>query len=219
MAAISLFSVINDLLGFNYSEAMWGYSLCAFEVMPDCFNIHVADEDDKIVCNRQFHGPPEKMAIGILADFYDVAVKAGGLHREYSGKTSFHDWLLASIEPLVAKGLPKQYLMTPDKVWDLYWKAMFPPQPQRGGRSRSWKEKVASGEVVPCKDDFMPVEAPEIGKLYHLSWANGGAVWRLISINGTDCTMMTPATRKTRVAKVKDLRHVRKNEPTKKDQD
>lgn len=206
-----MFSVVNDLLEYNYCEAMWGYSLCAFEVMPDCFNIHVADEGDKIVCSRTFQGPVERMAIELVADFYDAAVKAEGIHREYSGKTPFHGWLIVSIEPLITMGNPKQYLMAPDKAWKLYWNAMFPPQAKRRV-GKSWKEKVASGEVKPCKADFTPVATPEVGKQYHLSWASAGAVWRLVSVDGGDCTLMT-STGKTRVAKVKDLRHVRANEP------
>ena len=65
-----------------------------------------------------------------------------------------------------------------------------------------------------CRHDFRPVETPVIGRLYHLAWAQGGAVWRLKSINGRECVMVTPKTGKERVAMLKDLRMTRAEENT-----
>lgn len=56
---------------------------------------------------------------------------------------------------------------------------------------------------------YLPVEVPHVNQLYHLSWASGGCVWRLIEINGDKCKLRTPKTRKEITAKVSDLRHTR----------
>ena len=48
----------------------------------------------------------------------------------------------------------------------------------------------------------------EIGKLYHLSWAVKGCVWKLKSFdNSGNCIMETPKTKKTIQAKLTDLYH------------
>jgi hypothetical protein len=62
-------------------------------------------------------------------------------------------------------------------------------------------------------DDLIAVDSPKIGEKYHLSWAKSkGMVWKLLSINGEDITMITPKTGKILRAKRKDLRHLRKNQ-------
>lgn len=58
----------------------------------------------------------------------------------------------------------------------------------------------------------MPVvEEPQIGKVYHLAWANIGCVWELKAIDGQNCTMRARATGKELPAKVSELRHTRRN--------
>ena len=204
MAAISFFSLENDLSEFNYSEAMWGYSLCSFEVTPGKFNIHVADRNDEIVASGSHEGDFKSMLIMLLAAFYNVAARTKySDFDEVCDKMPYHEWLILNIEPKVSLGIPKQFLMTPDKVWNLYVNEMYPPQP------KTWRQKIQDGEVRPCMDDFKTVENPRIGNLYHLSWADGGAVWRLLSIDGENCMMVTPKTGKERIAKVKDLRMTR----------
>ena len=218
MAAISFFSLENDLSKYNYAEAMWGYSLCSFEVFPGQFNIHVADENDEIVASGTHEGNFGSMLVVLLAAFYNVAAKTHCRDfREFENKPTFADWLFINIEPRVSKGIPKQYLMTPDKVWKMYSDEMCPPKPHDWRKApkpdgKTWREKVKSGEVRPCKDNFKPVEAPVIGRLYHLAWAEGGAVWRLQSINGKECVMVTPKTGRERIAMVKDLRMTRAEE-------
>lgn len=216
MAAISLFSVARDLEEFNYSEAMWGYSLCAAESIPGRFNIHVADANDEIVASGEVIGNISSAVIMVLAAFYKAAIKAqyGSAYGEPNGAMPFHEWLLLNIEPKVAQGFPKHYLMTPDKVWSMYLRDVDPRKPQgrnsRGGKT--WAEKVASGEIVPCGDSFEIVDKPVLGRLYHLAWAGGGCVWRLKAIDGESCTLITPSTMRERTAKVKDLRHTRANQ-------
>lgn len=205
MAAISLHSVAEDLAEYNYCEAMCGYSLCAFEVFPNQFNIHVADKDDKVVAHGTFEGPMDSMVVTLLASFYNVACADYAKDfKRVDGKPEFAVWLLGNIVTKVAKGLPKQYLMSPDKVWRMY-------ADECGPRKR-WSEKIRDGEVVPCDGKFEEVSNPVIGRYYHLSWANGGAHWILKSIDGENCTLITPKSKKERVAKVKDLRNTRKNQ-------
>jgi len=62
-------------------------------------------------------------------------------------------------------------------------------------------------------DELIAVDSPKIGEKYHLSWAKkNGMVWKLLSINGDDVTMITPKTGKILRSKLKDLRHLRKNQ-------
>ncbi len=58
---------------------------------------------------------------------------------------------------------------------------------------------------------LLPVEKPNVGGLYHVSWAKHGCVWRLLKIDETTgiATMITPKTRKEITVKVSDLRHTR----------
>lgn len=54
------------------------------------------------------------------------------------------------------------------------------------------------------------VDTPVIGRSYHLVWAKNGCVWNLISINGEECILKTPKTKKEITAKVTDLRNTHK---------
>lgn len=60
----------------------------------------------------------------------------------------------------------------------------------------------------------MPVNFPEVGTLYHVSWANPGCVWRLHHIfsGGASCQLITPSTGKKLIVKTEDLRYTRKDQ-------
>jgi hypothetical protein len=81
--------------------------------------------------------------------------------------------------------------------------AVFVQSPSRPGRA------ISRSEAPPCRDTFPKVLNPVIGRLYHLAWANGACVWRLKSIDGDNCVMVTPKTGRERTARVIDLRMTR----------
>ena len=71
---------------------------------------------------------------------------------------------------------------------------------------------ISRREAPPCAETFAKVANPVVGRLYHLAWANGGCVWRLKSIDGDKCVMVTPKTGRERSARVIDLRMTRGEE-------
>jgi hypothetical protein len=70
---------------------------------------------------------------------------------------------------------------------------------------------VMEKKIFDKDTPLIEVAQPKINEKYHLAWAWHGCVWKLIELkdNGT-CVMQTPTTKKTIVANVSDLRHLRK---------
>ena len=63
-----------------------------------------------------------------------------------------------------------------------------------------------NSKIIIEERDFIPLKL-EIGKLYHLAWANPACVWRLKGIGSTgQIEMETPKTKKKLFAKADDLR-------------
>ncbi len=67
--------------------------------------------------------------------------------------------------------------------------------------------------IYTSADPLIPVEKPNIGTKYHLSWARKtGMVWILKGIEGDKAILQTPKTKKRLEAKLVDLRHIRANQ-------
>jgi hypothetical protein len=60
-------------------------------------------------------------------------------------------------------------------------------------------------------ENFYLVKYPTVGNLYHCSWAkNKSMVWRLVEINGNNCTLETPRTHKIVETQLSSLRETEK---------